>query len=74
MNKQNISKRSHAITRRFHQHKIVKWEDFDNTACHFLEQNLKETLGDNVKINFEFVHEIPREKSGKLRLIKSNIH
>lgn len=53
--------------------KIVKGKDFNNAANHFLEQNLKKTLGDNVKINFEFVLEIPREKSGKIRLIKSNL-
>ncbi|ENV86246.1 MULTISPECIES: phenylacetate--CoA ligase family protein [Acinetobacter] len=34
---------------------------------------LRERIGDNIKLNFKYLDEIPKEKSGKFRIVKNNI-
>ncbi len=46
---------------------IVKSPLFDSNSEKMLEKKLRTALGDKVKITFEYVDRIEREKSGKLR-------
>ena len=46
----------------------------NNKAVEFFLQKMKEFIGENIKINIEFVQEIPREKTGKLRYFVSEIN
>ncbi|WP_312087428.1 phenylacetate--CoA ligase family protein [Acinetobacter variabilis] len=34
---------------------------------------LRERIGENIKLNFKYLDEIPKEKSGKFRIVKNNI-
>lgn len=53
---------------------IVKDSKFSNKAVEFFLEKMKEFIGENIKINIEFVSEIPREKTGKLRYFVSEIN
>lgn len=52
---------------------MVRNSEFSNKAIEFFVQKMREFLGENIKINIEFVPEIPREKTGKLRYFVSEI-
>ena len=52
---------------------IVKDSKFSNKAVEFFIQKMKEFIGDNAKINIEFIPKIPRERTGKLRYFVSEI-
>lgn len=53
--------------------KIVKNDLFDLEDGKVLVNSLRERLGKEMDINLEFVQEIPREKSGKLRWVISRL-
>ncbi len=46
---------------------IVKAKSWDDKYLDVITTKMKETIGDNITIDFKFVDEIPRGKSGKLR-------
>ena len=52
---------------------IVKSPSFNEKTEKIIENKLRTALGQDVKIIFEYVHRIPREKSGKLRYFVSHI-
>lgn len=52
---------------------IVKSPHFNAGSEKILEQKLRTALGDDMKINFEYLERIPREVSGKLRYFVSEI-
>ena len=52
---------------------IVKSPNFTNRSEAQLESNLRNSLGSDVAISFEYLKKIPREKSGKLRYFVSEI-
>lgn len=52
---------------------IVKSPQFDSNSEKVLESKLRTALGDDFKIEFEYLERIPREKSGKLRYFVSEI-
>lgn len=52
---------------------IVKSSHFDNTTEQQLISNLRTSLGDSITITFEYLNQIPREPSGKLRYFISEI-
>jgi len=49
--------------------KIVKDEDFQQKDLEILTEELKKRLGEDFEIEFEFVDEIPRLKSGKYKFV-----
>ena len=53
--------------------KIVKDSGYSQKTDRFIEDKMKEVMGDNVKISIEIVDKIQREKSGKLRVVKCEI-
>ena len=53
---------------------IVKDSKFSDNAVEFFVQKMEEFLGEDIKVNTEFVPEIPREKTGKLRYFVSEIN
>lgn len=54
---------------------MVRDSEFSNNkAVEFFLQKMKEFIGENIKINIEFIQEIPREKTGKLRYFVSEIN
>lgn len=52
---------------------IVKDLKFSETAINYFEKKMKEFLGENISIDFEFVSEIPRDETGKLRYFISKL-
>jgi phenylacetate-CoA ligase len=52
---------------------IVKSPSFTDGSEKKLESNLRSALGQNVRIVFEYLDKIPREKSGKLRYFVSEL-
>ena len=52
---------------------IVKSPSFTEDSEKKLESNLRSALGDDVRITFEYLDKIPREKSGKLRYFVSEL-
>lgn len=52
---------------------IVKTPKFNNNSEKKLEKNLRSALGDQIHLTFEYIDNIPREKSGKLRYFVSEI-
>jgi len=53
--------------------KIVKSEKYSNNDSKILLEGLQKCLGDEMKIQLEFVEDIPRTKSGKYRWVISKI-
>ena len=54
--------------------KIVKDTKFSDKAVDFFSEKMKEFISKDIKIDFEFVREIPRDKTGKLRYFVSQIN
>jgi phenylacetate-CoA ligase len=52
---------------------IVKSPSFGPGSEEILNRNLRTSLGEEMKISFEYLERIPREKSGKLRYFVSGI-
>lgn len=52
---------------------IVKAPSFSDESEKILEDNLRSALGSEVGIMFEYLNQIPREKSGKLRYFVSEL-
>ena len=52
---------------------IVKSAEFNENSEKMLAQNLYSELGEKIKLEFEYLDCIPREKSGKLRYFVSEI-
>ncbi len=52
---------------------IVKSTHFSENTEQQLSTNLRTSLGDTIRITFEYLERIPREKSGKLRYFISEI-
>ncbi|MXS79185.1 phenylacetate--CoA ligase family protein [Nitrosomonas sp. JL21] len=52
---------------------IVKSPFFTDASERKLEENLRSALGKDVRITFEYLDQIPREKSGKLRYFVSEL-
>lgn len=53
---------------------IVKDLEFSETSINYFEKKIKEFLGKDININFEFVSEIPRDKTGKLKYFVSKVN
>jgi phenylacetate-coenzyme A ligase PaaK-like adenylate-forming protein len=53
--------------------RIVKDDNFNEESMNTLEQEFKRFTGDNIFLDFEFPDNIEREKSGKYRLVISEI-
>lgn len=53
---------------------MIKDSEFSNKAIEFFVKKMREFIGENIKINIEFVFKIPREKTGKLRYFVSEIN
>jgi len=53
---------------------IVKSPLFDKESEETLEQKLRTNLGNEIKINFNYLDRIPRDKSGKLRYFVSELN
>ena len=53
--------------------RIVKNEDFDENTLKKLNVQFARAIGDDVRLEFEFPDDIPREKSGKYRLTISEV-
>jgi len=47
--------------------KIVKGPDFSNKALAYMDRKIHQRLGSGMNIHYEFVADIPRESSGKLK-------
>jgi phenylacetate-CoA ligase len=54
--------------------RIVKNDDFDDNSIRILREEFGKLTGDGVKIEFEFPDRIKREKSGKYRLVISEVN
>src|SRR5690606_24456065 len=53
--------------------KIVSNEKFTNKQKNNFIKALKERVGDNININIDLVEKIPKERSGKFRIVKNNL-
>jgi phenylacetate-CoA ligase len=53
--------------------KIVKSSNYDSTVENYIANEFKKRLSPTIVTKFEHVDFIEREKSGKLRLVKSNV-
>jgi phenylacetate-CoA ligase len=53
--------------------RIVRDDNFTEKAVDFMKGYFRKDMGENMKLLFEFSENIPREKSGKIRLIVSNV-
>jgi phenylacetate-CoA ligase len=53
--------------------KIVKGPGYKEKDTHYLLQELKKTLGEDMKVEIEFVDSIPRTKVGKFRWVISKV-
>jgi phenylacetate-CoA ligase len=54
--------------------KLVKGHSFKESMIAEIEQMFNKRLGNDIEINVSVVDHIPREKSGKFKLFKSNIN
>ena len=54
--------------------RIVKADDYSLDMEKYIDKEIKARLDTNISTRYEYVDEIQREASGKLRLVKSNIH
>ena len=52
---------------------IVRNTEFSFASVEFFKRKMKEFIGEDIKIDIEFVKEIPREKTGKLRYFVSEL-
>ena len=55
------------------QVKIVKDDNYNAKQEKAFVKELRERLGEKMILNLEYIDDIPREKSGKYRIIKNNI-
>ncbi|WP_248134709.1 phenylacetate--CoA ligase family protein [Acinetobacter radioresistens] len=53
--------------------KMVVSKEFNNTQELNFIKALRERVGDTVQFNINYVEDIPREKSGKFRIVKNNL-
>lgn len=53
--------------------KMVVNQEFDNTQELNFIKALRERVGDSVQFNINYVEDIPKEKSGKFRIVKNNL-
>jgi len=53
--------------------KIVKTNDYDMDIERHIKEEVRTRIHPDMKTEFEYVDEVKREKSGKLRLVKSSI-
>jgi len=53
--------------------KVVRDKDFKSIALDFMRDYFREALGHNIDIEFRMIDQIPRERSGKLRLVISEL-
>ena len=53
---------------------IMKDQNFDKTTTNYITKKLRDIIGDDLQINYKFVTNIEREKSGKLRYFVSMIN
>lgn len=52
---------------------VVKDDEFSQMTIDQIEQGIKEVMGDDVNVETEDVDEIPKDKSGKVRAVVSNV-
>lgn len=52
---------------------LVVKESFNQQGQGVLEKELRNRLGNNMELKFQFLENIPKEKSGKFRFIKNNL-
>ena len=55
------------------KYQIVKSRNFNDSCTRLIERKTKEALGEDMKINIEFLDKISRDRSGKLRIFVSQI-
>lgn len=55
------------------QVKLKKSEDFEAKDEKLFINNMRERIGNNMKITIEYIEEIPRDKSGKFNIIKNQL-
>ena len=55
------------------QIKIVKDKDYNQKQEKAFVKELRDRLGNKIKLELDYVEDIPREKSGKYRIIKNSI-
>lgn len=53
--------------------KMVVNKQFDNTQELNFIKALRERVGNSVQLSINYVEDIPREKSGKFRIVKNNL-
>jgi len=53
--------------------KIIKENDYSDETELYIKKVIASKLHENMSVRFEYVDEIQRENSGKLRLVKSNL-
>jgi len=53
---------------------VVKADGYSNRDEKFFEQKIRDIVGTNIRIIFEYVDHIPREKNGKLRAVISKLN
>lgn len=53
--------------------KMVVNKEFDNTQELNFIKALRERVGDSIQFSINYVEEIPKEKSGKFRIVKNNL-
>ena len=53
--------------------RVARSDSFQNTALDLMRRYLTEALGHDVHIEFQMVEHIPREPSGKLRIVICNL-
>jgi len=53
--------------------KMVVNKEFDNTQKLNFIKALRERVGDSIQFSINYVEEIPKEKSGKFRIVKNNL-
>lgn len=53
--------------------KMVVNKEFDNTQELNFIKVLRERVGDSIQFNINYVEDIPKEKSGKFRIVKNNL-
>jgi phenylacetate-CoA ligase len=54
--------------------KVVKDDKYSSEDIKFLSEQLKNRVGESMRIQFDFVSEIPREKNGKFRSVVSHLN
>ena len=55
------------------QVKIAKDKQYNQIQEKAFVKELRDRFGEAIKLNLEYVDDIPREKSGKYRMIKNNV-